>query len=291
MTDLRSARPEDIPRQKELWKAAFHDEDSYIDLYYDRFHCPEQVLVLEKEGEIRTMVVTFPLCLHLPDGTSAPSAYLYAFATDPRDRGKGYGRRIYAYAEERFCSSGGAGTVTVPAEPSLFRYFSSIGYRKCFSHRKAEYSRKLLPPVPADGQIHPVEAERYNALRNGLLEGSFYAAYSDELIAHQKAISRLAQADIYELELGGVSGAAAAEYIDEDSVLLKELLFPGKRLTEAVSLVSARLPASRYFVRTPVFWDLPGGYVQDFGMIKLFGEELDRQLSREVHGYLGLAFD
>lgn len=291
MPSLRPSRPEEVPRQKELWKAAFHDEDPYIDLYYDHCHRPEQVLVLEADGEIRTMVVAFPLQLCLPDGTSVPSAYLYAFATDPRDRGKGYGRRVYAYAEERFSSNGAAGTTTVPAEPSLFRYFSSIGYRKCFSHRKAEYSRKVLPPIPADGQLRPVEAAHYNALRNELLKGTFYAAYSDGLIAHQKAISRLARADIYALELGGVSGLAAAEYFDGDSVLIKELLFPGKRLAEAVSLVAGQLPAYRYFVRTPAFWELPGGYIQDFGMVKWFDQHLDRQLGREVHGYLGLAFD
>lgn len=291
MIDLRPSRPEEIPRQKELWKTAFHDDDRYIDLYYDHCYRPEQVLVLEAGGEIRTMVVSFPLQLRLPDGTGLPSAYLYAFATDPRDRRQGYGRRVYAYAEERLSADGAAGATTVPAEPSLFRYFSSIGYRKCFSHRKAEYARKLLPPIPPDGQIHPVEAARYNALRNELLKGSFYAAYSDELIAHQKAISQLAQADLYELELGGVSGVAAAEYLDEDSVLLKELLFPGKRLTEAVALVSGQLPASRYYVRTPPFWELPGGYMQDFGMVKWFDRELDRQLGQEVRGYLGLAFD
>ena len=30
MPSLRPSRPEEVPRQKELWKAAFHDEDPYF---------------------------------------------------------------------------------------------------------------------------------------------------------------------------------------------------------------------------------------------------------------------
>ena len=34
MIEIRPARPEEIPRQKELWKLAFGDDDAYIDYFY-----------------------------------------------------------------------------------------------------------------------------------------------------------------------------------------------------------------------------------------------------------------
>ena len=34
MIEIRPARPDEIARQKELWKLAFGDDDAYIDYFY-----------------------------------------------------------------------------------------------------------------------------------------------------------------------------------------------------------------------------------------------------------------
>ncbi|MFQ7453223.1 MAG: hypothetical protein ACLRNQ_19525 [Flavonifractor plautii] len=35
MLEMRPGRPEEVPAQKALWKAAFGDEDRYIDWFYE----------------------------------------------------------------------------------------------------------------------------------------------------------------------------------------------------------------------------------------------------------------
>ncbi len=292
MIEMRTSRPEEVARQKEVWKLAFHDDDSFIDFYYDNYYKPDRVFVLEEDGEIKTMLATFPIRVYLPDGSYAVSAYFYALGTDPKDRKNGYGRRLFGYAEEYLQANGVDCATLVPSEPSMFRYFDTIGYGKSFSHRKVEITRKLLPQLPETGSIQPAAPNRYNRIRDNILNGAFYVAYPDELIQHQKGISQLANADIYELEVDGVAGVAAAEYLDDDNLLLKELVIPADKMAQAVALVAKELPALRYFVRFPTFLgEVPGCYVQTFGVVKWFNEELEQKWGRDTHGYLGLAFD
>ena len=47
MIEIRPARPEEIPRQKELWKLAFGDEDAYINYFYDHGDLSQVLLLLE----------------------------------------------------------------------------------------------------------------------------------------------------------------------------------------------------------------------------------------------------
>ena len=89
MIEIRPARPEEIPRQKELWKLAFGDDDAYIDYFYA--HGEEsQVLLLLEDGVVWTMVALFPMTVTLPQGESLSSAYIYALATHPEARKKGF---------------------------------------------------------------------------------------------------------------------------------------------------------------------------------------------------------
>lgn len=292
MYEMRMSRADEVARQKEIWKLAFHDDDSYIDFYYDNYYKPERVFVLEEDGEIRTMLATFPVRLYLPDGTYAVAAYFYALGTDPKDRKKGYGRKLFAFFEEYLQTTGVDCAVLVPAEASLFRYFDTIGYEKSFSHRKMEISRKMLAPVPENGTIRVATPNRYNRIRDNLLKGAYYLAYPDDMIRHQQGISRMDGGDIYEVEVDGVSGVIAAEYLAPDNVIIKELLIPGDKMTGAVALLSQVMPAARYFVRFPTFIEgPPGSYVQAFGVVKWFNAELEQKWGRDTHGYLGLAFD
>ena len=49
MIEIRPARPEEIPRQKELWKLAFGDDDAYINYFYDHGDASQVLLLLENE--------------------------------------------------------------------------------------------------------------------------------------------------------------------------------------------------------------------------------------------------
>ena len=116
MLEIRPARPEEIPRQKELWKLAFGDDDAYIDYFYQ--HGEEsQVLVLLEDGVVWTMTALFPVTLTLPEGERLSSAYIYALATHPEARKKGFARFLLNYVDYYLQEAGKDCVAIVPAEP------------------------------------------------------------------------------------------------------------------------------------------------------------------------------
>ena len=88
MVKLRTSEQRDVPALKELWKLAFGDEDGYIDHFFTQYYLPKRMLVLEEDGVVRAMTAWFDMPLVCSDGTTVPSAYLYAVATHPDCRGR-----------------------------------------------------------------------------------------------------------------------------------------------------------------------------------------------------------
>lgn len=291
MIEIRPARPEEIPRQKELWKLAFGDDDAYIDYFYA--HGEEsQVLVLLEDGVVWTMVALYPVTVTLPEGQSLSSAYIYALATHPQARKKGFGRFVLSYVDF-YLQEGGKDCVTiVPAEPSLYKFFATTGFEHCFSTRKVELLRNMVgEPAPGD-TLSPVDPETYGQLRESLLSGSLHVSYGRSLLAYQQGLSRMEGGDLYRLNVGGAEGLAAAEYLDEDTVLAKELLLPPAAQAGGAALLARQMPARRYHLRTPPYQDgLTGSYLQSFAMVKWYRPELARAWREYHRGYMGLGFD
>ena len=104
--------------------------------------------------------------------------------------------------------------------------------------------------------------------------------------------SHLTAGDLYRMEVDGEVGCVAIEYVQRRRLLAKEMLIAQNKMEKAVQLISEQLPAARYHIRTPAFWDgLNGSYIQSFGMIKWYDQELHRKWFQHQDAYLGLAFD
>lgn len=292
MVEMRASRPEEVHRLQKIWRKAFGDSWEYIDYFFDRLYTPERMLVLAEDGEIMTMLALLPMTFVNQDGEPARMSYIYALATEPEGRGKGYGRLLLRYADHYAGQMGADCISTVPAEPSLHRFFGTVGFQECFSLRKVEFLRRDLAAVaPGDG-IAPVPAAEYNALRRDLLRGLPYVDYDDALMAYQKGLSQMGAADLYRIEAGGVTGIAAVEYVDEETLLVKELLIDPRAMAAAVAQIAQVLPVLRYHVRTPAAWSgLPGSYIQPFAMVKWYDKAKAAAWNTDPNSYMGLAFD
>lgn len=290
MIEMRPARPEEIPRQKELWRLAFGDGEAYIDYFYA--HAEAQVLVLLEDGAVQTMTALYPVSVSLPGGGRASSAYIYALATHPEARQKGFGRFLLRYVDFHLKERGIDCVTIVPAEPSLHRFFAAAGFSECFATRKVELLPDMLaPPAPGDA-LSPVPPAEYDALREELLGGSLHVSYGPGLIAYQQGLSRMAGGDLYRLRVGEETGVAAAERPDGETLLVKELIVPRRAMDRAAALLAAALPARRYHLRTPPFWEgMAGSYLQAFAMVKWYRPELEKAWRDERRGYMGLGFD
>ena len=105
-------------------------------------------------------------------------------------------------------------------------------------------------------------------------------------------MGRLSGGGLYRLSVDGAEGCAAAEYIDGESVLFKELLLSPDKMGRGLAALERVLPGARCYVRTPALWDgMKGSYLQPFGMIKWYSAEKRALWGEGTHGYMGLGFD
>ena len=292
MIDMRPSRPDEAEEQKRLWKQAFGDDPRYIDWFYQCCWHPENMLLLLEDGKLASMLALLPHGLTLPNGAEATAYYVYALATDAAVRSKGYGRQLLHYVDDHLRALGADCVTVVPAEPSLFKFFGTVGFAPGFSTRKVELLRdESKEPQPGD-QVFPATPEEYNAIRNRLLAGTPAVTYDTELVRYQEGMCRLSGGGLYRILAGGVEGCAAVEYADEDSVLFKELLLPSQNIPQALAVFAQIMPGRRCHVRTPACWEgLPGSYLQSFGMLKWYNPDKAALWQEGTKGYMGLGFD
>lgn len=276
---LRPSRIQDEPRLRELWKLAFGDEDAYIDHFFSRYYAPERMLVLEETGVVQAMTAWFDMPLVFAEGTRVSSAYLYAVATHPDCRGKGFASRLLAFADRWLAEQGFACVSTVPARPDLHVFFGQNGFEECFAlERWAYVPRTKIAPAP----MARVEGEEYALLREQVLVGTDHIAYAPEAMAYQHGVCALSGGGLYRV---GVDGCACVE-VAGDEVFVKELLCPQTERESALTAIAQTHPGKRYWVRAPY-----GGQGErwDFAMLKWLIPA--PQWNKKTAPYLGLAFD
>ena len=284
MFTVRPSVPEDVPVQRELWKLAFGDSEAYLDNFYQNYYRPERVVVLEEDGVVRSMTAWFDTTFVVPSQGEYRTAYLYAVATHPGCRGRGLAARLLAGADSCFRSLGISAVTTVPAEPSLHKFFGTNGFRECFVHSQ------LAQPDPSDssGQcpctIDPLPAAVYASLRETLLLGSLHISLSAEVITYQEGACRLSGGGLYAVETPAGVCALCAEGMEDGRLLVKELLGAPEARALALDWLAVLLP------RWSGLYRVAEGSTP-FGMLKWLDPALEKGWDWSAAGYLGLAFD
>jgi len=136
MSGLRPARPNDVPQLKELWKLVFGDTDELIDAFFELLYSDCRTAVIEEGGHI----VAAAYAIRLEN-----IRYIYAVATHPDHRGKGYGEAVT-------CAAAGG-------EPACL-YPASEGLRGWYARRMGAESVSMAPcreAVP----LAEITAEQY----------------------------------------------------------------------------------------------------------------------------------
>lgn len=284
MLEMKLSVPEEWPACKALWKAAFGDDDAYIDNYYHNYYRPERVLTLKDNGELRSMLALFPMELRWPDGGKTKAAYLYALATDPACRGQGYATFLLRYADFTLAEQAVPFLSTVPAQPGLENFFAAAGdFQPCHPMDEAELAAPASGPVPA----RPVTGEEYRLLREALLEGTAHAIYDTAYLDYQAKVSALAGGGLYRMETPSGPACAVAEWYG-DLLDVRELLAPAGEQSAALAALTAVRPAGHCRVRCPAGrGELPGTVRRLFGM----GKRVPTTSTVLGESYFGLAFD
>jgi predicted acetyltransferase len=306
------AAEEDLEALKEIWRLCFGDEDDFIDFYFQSRQWKRETAILTLGGQIASMLAMIPAAMIAPNGESRPASMLYAIATRPDYRRRGYAERLIEAANDGLLSRNIAITLLVPSEEELFSFYEKLGYQAGFFIRETALSRPEIEalasrPASRPGQVQaagtegavtvrPVEPAEYDRIRKNRLAGRCRIDYREEELAFEKRLAVLSGADLYAVEVGRDEGCAYAERISGEKVIVKELLISDHHALKALKRLSELLPAETYLIRTPSFSNgIPGGSIRPFGMIRINAKKdgpVDKASgSADTAAYLGIAYD
>lgn len=190
----RPSREGDEHALKALWKEVFGDTDEYIDTFFREIYRPGMASVIEQDGEIAAAAYAVPF---------GECRYIYAVATKPEYRGRGYGRAV------TLAASGGEPAYLCPANATLRCWYALSMRARTVSYRS---------DVPLPESLREITAEEYNNRREAWLDGIPHTQYSDgilNLFSVTGAFYRGEQGDIYAVSGGTVYEALPARAGDE----------------------------------------------------------------------------
>lgn len=289
MIELRKARPGEEAAVAKLWETVFGDDRAFLERFYRDCAPFDQVMVLVEDGALCTFMTAPLVTMRGPEGREIKAGYLYALATEPAVRSRGFGREMMEYSQTFLREQGAQCALLVPAEPSLFRYFNGLGYPTAFSHLRREYTAAQCPKPWEWDSIRPAGPEEYNALRRKWLEGRLFMDCGDGMIRFQEYLAQESGGGLCRLELPGGPGCAVVERYG-DTAVVKELLCAPEDIDRAVGLLGRAYPAEGYVLRLPSWAGREGERVL-WGSVGWLGEDPAPWWPDGTEGYLGIALD
>ena len=123
MLHFHALKPYELSNILPLWQSVFRDDEKYIRQCLTVFAGPGHVFAAQEEGRFVAQLLAVP-CL----AGGVRGAYLFALATAPEFRGKGVMSALMKASEAAMQLEGAAFFVLIPAEESLYNYYTERGY-------------------------------------------------------------------------------------------------------------------------------------------------------------------
>lgn len=209
---ITRAEAGDQPALHRLWETVFGDPPELVEAFF--YHFPPEVAgwVVRREDKICSAAYLLPGNWYLDGSSFHPAGYVYAVATAPEERGKGYARRLMRTLADA-AESRDLLLYTRPAEASLFSWYAkNMGAeqisRMCEQVIDLDLTRPLLPC----SRISPAE---YAALRENLLAQTPHIVLAEPFLRLQER---------YSDGFYAVGSGCAAAVQQEKTLYLSELL-------------------------------------------------------------------
>ena len=116
-----------------IWEKCFGDDEKNIRFYLENWFSQENMLVIHEDGKIVSMASFLPaeLVFH---GKLFSARYVYAVATLPEYRGRGYAAKILTHSQEKYRMP----LFLQPESENLEEYYKKIGFISEFSGIRQE---------------------------------------------------------------------------------------------------------------------------------------------------------
>ena len=109
-----------------LWHEAFGDTDEFLDVFFGTAFSYERCACVTVGDDVAAALYWFDC-----ECRGKRIAYIYAVATAKAYRGQRLCHKLMEYTHKRLKDHGYAGAVLVPVTPSLFDFYSGMGYTTC----------------------------------------------------------------------------------------------------------------------------------------------------------------
>jgi predicted acetyltransferase len=241
---ITTAKNDMVSELKNLWKLCFHDEDSYINFYYENRFKADETLVYLVENQVVAMLTLMPgFVVHKEE--KLPIRYVYAVATHPDHRRKGYAAALIDYANQTR-EKDYIGTFLVPASETLYQYYEAHGYQTV-NHKKVLYKNMedfCNDLKHFDGKhevkcVAPLVSEDFYELRAKAYTEAGFVSWEQEdldyLLKEFLYLGGQALKVMLEKEDG-----ALLYYEDKDNLVIKETTLSDEGLYTAVKYLNAK---------------------------------------------------
>ena len=190
----------------EIWNRCFGDDRAYIALYMDNRFERENMYVIYQDNRPVSMASLLPVQV-MVNGKKEKARYVYAVATLPEYRKKGYALEIIKYAAQKY----GEPLILQPADRDLQEYYEKRGFADAFGESPcwiyagrcaaAAHTPVLVTDDCAlevaeelDGRDRPdmiggwvvsdANEKEYKAVRDQFFEGEGYVEWDENAIAY-----------------------------------------------------------------------------------------------------------
>jgi GNAT superfamily N-acetyltransferase len=210
---------------KKLYEQAFPGEEEDFTAGLFALGFPQHLEGIAERGKLLSMLFALPYPVISAEG-ELPARYLYAVATDPEQRGKGYAKQLL-----REIIAEGKPVFLRPMSPSLFQFYKDAGFTPFSPYRE------VAGEAACDFEgVASLSAREYLSARDGFLSAP-YCRMTEDFLALC-------------FTLGGAVGKAgefAALYeLDGDTVLFKEFWGDPKNAPRAAAFLGAKQYTARF---------------------------------------------
>lgn len=180
----RNPAPSMTEELKRIWQICFGDDQDYIELYFAHRFRREEMLVYVVDGRPVSMLSLLPAELYT-GGAAQPMRYVYAVATLPEYRRRGFARILLEEGRRQT----GEPLALVPASKELWDYYGRLGFVQAFSLEEYTVTQEEIAACESEqnGQEYwllTVTPGEYRKIREAAFAADGYVSWSEEAIAY-----------------------------------------------------------------------------------------------------------
>lgn len=270
-------RDKDGAEIAQIWKNCFGDAEDYIEFYMDNRMTEDNMLVVYEDGRIVSMASFLP-ARYLCDGVYEDVRYVYAVATLPEYRRKGYAGRILQFAQEYYKQP----LILAPAEESLVRYYEEMGFKRAFPDTRASVMQDIealaLPEIEQEEILMtPVSAKEYVQIRDESCAREGYVSWDEAAVSYVMELCARYGGQalrVHSREEEEPQNDILLYQIEDDTLVIVETSMETEKLKDAVQLLMKKTGMHKV-----VYGQMPG-------MIWMPEQMADKRVSEQ--GYLAL---